>query len=219
MSDDPRFDRPQKPRPQRPEDDGPGESHWDRPWGGRSETDAFGNPVARPDSERDRPTYGQGRDASPYGRPQNPPVPGRGQDPPAHGQAQNPPPYGQPQNPPAPGQGQNPPAYGQAQHPPPYGQAPPPYGPGPGAPYGYPPTAPSGATTALVLGILSLIFCPVLLSIPAIVIGRRAMAEAEALPGQPGRGAAQTGMVLGWVTLGLAVVGLLLVIAVTVAAS
>jgi hypothetical protein len=211
MSDDPRFDRPQKSRPQRPEDDGPGESHWDRPWGGRSETDAFGNPVARPDSGRDRPTYGQGRDASPYGRPQNPPAPGQGQNPPAYGQAQNPPPYGQAGQP----QGSSP----WAQSPPPYGQAPPPYGPGPGAPYGYPPTAPSGATTALVLGILSLIFCPVLLSIPAIVIGRRAMAEAEALPGQPGRGAAQTGMVLGWVTLGLAVVGLLLVIAVTVAAS
>jgi hypothetical protein len=211
MSDDPRFDRPQKPRPQRPEDDGPGESHWDRPWGGRSETDAFGNPVARPDSGRDRPTYGQGRDASPYGRPQNPPAPGQGQNPPAYGQAQDPPPYGQAGQP----QGSSP----WAQSPPPYGQAPPPYGPGPGAPYGYPPTAPSGATTALVLGILSLIFCPVLLSIPAIVIGRRAMAEAEALPGQPGRGAAQTGMVLGWVTLGLAVVGLLLVIAVTVAAS
>jgi hypothetical protein len=57
--------------------------------------------------------------------------------------------------------------------------------------------ASSSATTALILGILGLIVCPLVLSIPAWVIGHNARRESEQLPGRPNWGAANTGYVLG----------------------
>src|SRR5262245_25951062 len=54
------------------------------------------------------------------------------------------------------------------------------------------------ATTAFVLGILSLLFCGIFTGIPAIVLGRRARREIDASGGQlGGRGTATAGLVTG----------------------
>ena len=118
-----------------------------------------------------------------------------------------------------------PPSYGAPPPATPYGAPPPPpaYGaaPGYGTPgYGLPrpgnPTpgpayggygAPENGqgTTALVTGILGLLCCG-LLSIVAIVTGRRGMALADEGRAD-NRGTAQAGMVLGWVGVGLWLVG------------
>lgn len=101
-------------------------------------------------------------------------------------------PYGQaPQDP----QQYRPPPYGQG---PPH-QQPPYYGaPGYAQPMYYEPPSHGSATTALVLGILGLVACPLVLSIPAWVIGRRAVREIDASGGRlGGRGNAKAGYVLG----------------------
>lgn len=78
----------------------------------------------------------------------------------------------------------------------------------PGAP-------PGSATMALVLGIGGVLFLPLLLSIPAWIVGARGRRESAALPGRPGYGMATTGWILGivatigWLAIGLACVGLL----------
>lgn len=77
----------------------------------------------------------------------------------------------------------------------------------------YPQPSPdTGATTALVLGILSLLICPLILSIPAIIIGNTAKQKAAVLPGQPGLSSAKAGVILGWVSLALSVVYIIVVI-------
>lgn len=72
----------------------------------------------------------------------------------------------------------------------------------PGPPAGVDQTNPQ-ATVALVLGVLGLVVVPYLLSIAAIVVANRADRVADALPGAPGRSAARTGRILGYVGLGL----------------
>lgn len=79
------------------------------------------------------------------------------------------------------------------------GVPPPPPLPGPpGSPGGYqPPQNAPGAVPALVLGILSLVLCPVLAPF-AIAQGRRGEQEVDASGGAlQGRGMATTGKVLG----------------------
>ena len=106
-----------------------------------------------------------------------------------------PPPPGEPYDPNQP-PGQQPPPYGQqpsegwASYPPPY--APPVQG-----GYGQQPENNPNATTALVLGIVGVVFCP--LTAPfAWVIGKRGMNEIDASGGRMGgRGLAQAGYVLG----------------------
>jgi hypothetical protein len=119
----------------------------------------------------------------------DPQQPGSGQ--PQYGQPQ----YGQPQY------GQ--PQYGQPQ----YGQ--PPF---------YSPPDHRSATTALVLGILGLVVCPLVLSIPALVIGRKAVQEIDASNGQlGGRGNAQAGYILGIVgTAWAAVIALFFLVVVVI---
>src|SRR5689334_11609335 len=88
------------------------------------------------------------------------------------------PPYGQVPPPPPPPPYQQP-GYSQPGYPQPgYGA------PGYGQPVYYEPPAHGSATTALVLGILGLVFCPLVLSIPAWIIGRKAMREIDASGGQ-----------------------------------
>jgi hypothetical protein len=68
-----------------------------------------------------------------------------------------------------------------------------------------------------VLGIVGLVVCPLVLSIPAWVIGRRTVREIDASNGQlGGRGNAQAGYVLGIIGTVWAGIGLLLVIGVFV---
>jgi len=95
----------------------------------------------------------------------------------------------------------------------PYGRqygGPPPYG----QPQGFPPVAYAPdhprATTSLVLGILGIVVCGVIAPF-AWWVGRRTVAEIDASQGQlGGRGAAQTGYVLG--VIGSALLGLALLL-------
>ncbi len=73
-----------------------------------------------------------------------------------------------------------------------------------------PVAAPGSATWALVLGIAGVVIFPLLFSIPAWVVGRRARRECRVLPGRPGYGMATTGWVLGILgTLGWILIGVL----------
>jgi hypothetical protein len=70
------------------------------------------------------------------------------------------------------------------------------------------------ATTAMVLGIVSIALCvaclgplSIVIAIPAVVCGHMARNQAKSLPGpNNGSGAATAGIILGWVTIGLSVV-------------
>lgn len=84
----------------------------------------------------------------------------------------------------------------------------------PGA-YVAPPPTPGNATTALILGILSLVMCGLFTGIPAWIIGRNAVKEIDASQGQlGGRSTAQTGYVLGIVGTVLSLLGIVLLIAI-----
>ena len=70
-----------------------------------------------------------------------------------------------------------------------------------------PTTRTSGkAVAALVLGILGIVLLPIVLSIPAIIYGKKARNEIDSSSGLNGRGLAVTGIVLGWVGIGVGVV-------------
>ena len=95
-----------------------------------------------------------------------------------------------------------------------YGTPPPTDGPyGPQPPYGGQPAPTHGsATTALVLGILSLVICTPL-GIPAYIIGRRAEREVLASQGTlSGAGLAKAGWILGLIAMILMVVFILLLV-------
>jgi hypothetical protein len=71
------------------------------------------------------------------------------------------------------------------------------------------------ATTALVLGVLSIAVCGVFTAIPAIVVGNRVLRDVRASGGQlDGEGSGRTGVVCGWVSVGLTAVSVLAVIAI-----
>jgi hypothetical protein len=74
------------------------------------------------------------------------------------------------------------------------------------------PTSSGKAVAALVLGILGLVSCGPLAAIPAIFVGRSARREIDASGGMlTGRGLASAGVVLGWIEVGLMVLGALVV--------
>jgi hypothetical protein len=133
------------------------------------------------------------------------PVPEPGAVPPASATPQEPPPAGPPPAGPADQRASAP--YGPPEANPPYGQ--------PGAPaaaqYGYAPTPPKNdlGVWALVTGILSFVFCPLLLGIAAIITGTMSRKAAdEGLANNRGMGTA--GLILGWVNVALVVVGVVL---------
>lgn len=101
----------------------------------------------------------------------------------------------------------------------------PPLGSGPGPTPGYePPThqtaqkTPGSAVAALVLGILGLVFCPIVCSVLAIIFGQQAKGEIERDPSLGGAGMATAGFVMGIVGLAL-YGGLLLLWAIVLGAS
>ena len=85
-------------------------------------------------------------------------------------------------------------------------------GPAPAGPWAQPPQPSNGkATASLVLGVLGLLFCPLICSVAAHVLGYNARREIDASNGtQGGRGLATAGIVTGWVGL---VFGILIVVA------
>ena len=78
-------------------------------------------------------------------------------------------------------------------------------------PYGYTASPPKNdlAVWSLITGILSYVMCPILLGVAAIItgtMGRRAADEGLA----DNRGMATAGVILGWVNIGLSVLGIVL---------
>src|SRR3954447_21703424 len=88
-----------------------------------------------------------------------------------------------------------------------------------------PPTPPpqensSNATIALVLGICGFVVCPLVCSVLAIVFANQAYAEIDGSGGRiGGRGLAQAGLILGWIGVGLCVVGVLFVVVIFLVAA
>jgi hypothetical protein len=69
------------------------------------------------------------------------------------------------------------------------------------------------STAALVLGILGLVFCPLICSVLALVFGYQARREIDASGGRlTGRGNATAGIVLGWIGVAIVVAFIGLVI-------
>jgi hypothetical protein len=92
-----------------------------------------------------------------------------------------------------------------------------------GAGIGAPPAAAARGTNgnaiaSLVLGIAGLIFIPLIPSVIAIVLGNKAKEEIAREPGVGGDGYATAGVVLGWIGVGLCVLGLLALMLLIVAA-
>ena len=112
--------------------------------------------------------------------------------------------------PPPPASGQPPAAY------PP--QAPPPGVPYQPAPYAVmAPVSNSKATASLVLGIVGLFVCPIICSALALILGYSARNEIAASGGRmTGDTNATAGIILGWVGLALAIIGVIIGIIIAV---
>jgi uncharacterized protein DUF4190 len=74
-------------------------------------------------------------------------------------------------------------------------------------------TSSGKATASLVLGILGLVFCPLVCSVLALVFGYQARNEIEGSGGRiSGRGSATAGIVLGWIGVAICAVFVILVV-------
>src|SRR5215204_3874664 len=75
------------------------------------------------------------------------------------------------------------------------------------------PTSSGKATAALVLGILGLVFCPLICSVLALVFGYQGRGEIDASGGRlGGRGNATAGIVLGWIGVVICALFLILIV-------
>ena len=93
-------------------------------------------------------------------------------------------------------------SYSEPPPPPQYGAPQPPMG---GAPQGHP-----RGTLILILGILSIPCCGLFTGIPAIILGRSALAEIDANPGAYGnRGMVNAGYICGIIGTVLSVIGII----------
>lgn len=82
-----------------------------------------------------------------------------------------------------------------------------------------PPKNDDGAVTSLILGIASFLVCPIVLAVPAIIVGNTAKSRIAQSGGTLiGDGLATAGIVCGWINVVLSGV-LLLIILMTVASS
>lgn len=70
------------------------------------------------------------------------------------------------------------------------------------------------AIGALILGILGIVSCPGVLSIPAIILGKKSLAVIEGDPSRGGEGMARAAIVLGWIGVGLFVLAAFIIAAV-----
>lgn len=78
--------------------------------------------------------------------------------------------------------------------------------------YGYAtPRTNQKAQWSMILGILSIVCCGLLAGIPALVLGNSARKEIEASRGaQAGAGMAQAGVILGWISIAISLLMLIL---------
>ena len=75
------------------------------------------------------------------------------------------------------------------------------------------------AIAALVCGIAAFVAIPVIGSIAALVLGYGARKEIERTPGLEGEGYASAGIILGWIGVGLIILGIVLLIGLAAAGS
>lgn len=101
---------------------------------------------------------------------------------------------------------------------------PPTSAPAPTAPAAPPLYVPAGVPTAneaiwsLILGIGSFFLCGIFMGIPAIILGNNAKKKISQSGGQyGGEGMATAGIVLGWIQVGLAAVGIIILLAIVAA--
>lgn len=73
------------------------------------------------------------------------------------------------------------------------------------------------AVASLVLGIAGIVVCPLICSILAVIFGNQAQAKIRLDPALEGEGMAKAGIILGWIGIGLAALGILAFIAVLAA--
>jgi len=78
----------------------------------------------------------------------------------------------------------------------------------------YPETS---AMTAIILSALSFAMCGILLSIPGVIMARKALDITDQIPNHPDAGTAKAAFVLGWINIGLFIVGSVALISLTVA--
>ncbi len=75
------------------------------------------------------------------------------------------------------------------------------------------PQTDSNALVSLILGLLSIVAFSILTGVPAIILGNNARKNIRASGGRlTGDGLAVAGIIMGWVSVGFAVIGILLVI-------
>ena len=108
------------------------------------------------------------------------------------------------------------PAYGTSGQAPAYG-APPPYGqPAPGYGYGYPQPYSAKTNTLAIISLVSsiagLVILPLLGSLAGVICGHISLNQIKKT-GEQGRGMALAGLIVGYVGLALAIVGIVLAIA------
>ena len=77
----------------------------------------------------------------------------------------------------------------------------------PGMAMGYFPT--TNATMALVLSVLGIVGCSICTAIPGLIMANTALQTTKSMPGHPDEGTAKAAQVVAWVSIGLALLGLL----------
>lgn len=75
------------------------------------------------------------------------------------------------------------------------------------------------AIASLVCGIAAFVAIPIIGSVAALVLGYSARKEIERTPGLEGEGYASAGIILGWIGVGLMILGIVLVIGLAAAGS
>jgi hypothetical protein len=78
----------------------------------------------------------------------------------------------------------------------------------PGMAMGYFPT--TNATLALVLSVLGIVGCSIFTAIPGLIMANIALQTTKSMPGHPDEGIAKAAQVVAWISIGLAIVGMLL---------
>ena len=68
------------------------------------------------------------------------------------------------------------------------------------------------AVASLILGILGITACPLILSIVAVILGSQARAKIRNDPTLDGDNLARAGVILGWVGIGMAALGLIIAV-------
>ena len=67
----------------------------------------------------------------------------------------------------------------------------------------------TSAVTAVVLAVLSFALCGIVTAIPAVIMARKALDITDQIPNHPDAGTAKAAFILGWVNIGLFIVGIL----------